>query len=468
MKLRHSLLLLLLSFLVVGTLGAASAEAGGRVALVIGNGGYKNVSSLSTAAGDAKALADRLSQSGYTVTLALDATARDLEGRIKSFAMAASGADAAVVIFVGHGLTVGRDSYLLPVDIQMPDDRTASLDALSLTSIFDAVTRAKGLKLVVLDASRPNVIAETLSGRANARLAIKQGLGRIEPPDEVLVVTATKHETTAPDLAGGPHGALTTAMLQAMGEPGLDVRLLFGKVHDLVKAASGGKQEPYIYGMLGGSSIALVETGAAPGTVSASAGAAAPVPQGDMSECSAEIERAVNDGDKERLTELAESHSADACGMAATAALAEVSGEAEDVSGATDEAGDVPVAAAPAAPPKLLYERWKSRKSKSVGSSGKSKAAKAPVKSKAAVSKSTPKAAKTTPKVTSKSTGKSKSAGKTSGGTKTSGKTKTKTKTASGEPVIKPTIIIGVKKKKKGGGGGGISIGGGIGVGIGF
>ena len=43
-----------------------------------------------------------------------------------------------------------------------------------------------------------------------------------------------------------------------MGTPGQDIRIMLGKVRDAVKAATGGRQEPFTYGSVGGETIALL------------------------------------------------------------------------------------------------------------------------------------------------------------------------------------------------------------------
>ena len=56
----------------------------------------------------------------------------------------------------------------------------------------------------------------------------------------------------------GDHSPFTTALLKNLTVPGLDVRLAFGRVRDEVMKATGNRQEPFVYGSLGGGNIALV------------------------------------------------------------------------------------------------------------------------------------------------------------------------------------------------------------------
>ena len=59
-------------------------------------------------------------------------------------------------------------------------------------------------------------------------------------------------------------------MLKNLTVPGLDVRLAFGRVRDEVLKTTGNRQEPFVYGSLGGGNIALVPAPAMPQEASTS------------------------------------------------------------------------------------------------------------------------------------------------------------------------------------------------------
>ena len=56
----------------------------------------------------------------------------------------------------------------------------------------------------------------------------------------------------------GPDSPFTTALVKYLAEPGLDIRRALGKVRDEVQRETGNRQEPYVYGSLGGEDVALV------------------------------------------------------------------------------------------------------------------------------------------------------------------------------------------------------------------
>ena len=81
---------------------------------------------------------------------------------------------------------------------------------------------------------------------------------KFEPTESnTLIAYATKAGATADD-GRGEHSPFTTALLNNLSVPGLDVRFAIGQVVDEVKKMTGNRQEPFWYGSLGGEAIALV------------------------------------------------------------------------------------------------------------------------------------------------------------------------------------------------------------------
>ena len=74
---------------------------------------------------------------------------------------------------------------------------------------------------------------------------------------DTLIAYAAKAGSSASDGTDG-HSPYTKALLKHIAEPGLDIRLAFGRVRDDVLKQTGNEQEPFVYGSLGGSVISLV------------------------------------------------------------------------------------------------------------------------------------------------------------------------------------------------------------------
>jgi hypothetical protein len=120
------------------------------------------------------------------------------------------------------------------------------------------VDEAKRLRLIILDACRDNpFVANMKRTSRTATRAIYSGLGKVEPTGTAtLIAYSTRAGTTAED-GGGEHSPYTTALLANLTIPGLDIRLMFGRVRDQVMKITSGRQEPFVYGSLGGGNISL-------------------------------------------------------------------------------------------------------------------------------------------------------------------------------------------------------------------
>lgn len=142
-------------FAVVGILLAnSSTNAANRVALVIGNGAYEKVPLLPNPTRDAAAIGDSLSRLGFTVIRLDNGTASAMRKGIVEFGRAAEGSETAIVFYAGHGMEVGGENWLIPVDAELRSDTDAENEAVSLKGITLQVGKAKQLGLVILDACR--------------------------------------------------------------------------------------------------------------------------------------------------------------------------------------------------------------------------------------------------------------------------------------------------------------------------
>jgi uncharacterized caspase-like protein len=252
---RRVLWLLLVSIVVCGG-GPALAQR--RVALVIGNSGYEKVAQLSNPANDASLMAETFRSAGFdSVDLRRDLNIADMRRALKDFFDESSNADIAVVFYAGHGIEVDGTNYLIPVDAVLDRDIDIYDEALSLDRVLVSVEPAKQLRLVILDACRDNPFTRTMKRTVSSR-GIGRGLAKVEPTStNTLIAFAAKAGSTASD-GDGNNSPFTAALVKHITRPGLDLRKAFGYARDDVLKATGNKQEPYVYGSLGGDDVPLV------------------------------------------------------------------------------------------------------------------------------------------------------------------------------------------------------------------
>jgi formylglycine-generating enzyme required for sulfatase activity len=228
-----------------------------RVALVFGNSAYQNVALLSNPANDAGAMAAMLKGAGFdVVTLKRDLKANEMRRALRDFSDEVRDADVAIVYYAGHGVEIEGINYLIPVDAVLERDIDAYDEAIPLDRILTVVEPAKKLRLIVLDACRDNPfksMKHTMAQRSVAR-----GLSKIEPSSpNTLIAYAAKAGSTAAD-GDEKNSPFTSALVKYLPRPGLDLRKAFGFVRDDVLKVTHNRQEPFVYGSLGGDDVALV------------------------------------------------------------------------------------------------------------------------------------------------------------------------------------------------------------------
>ena len=269
------------TFLAIAVLLALSrpAFADKRVALVIGNSAYQNAPPLPNPANDSALMELTFRRAGFDVVDARhDLSALDTRRALRDFADKASNADVAVIYYAGHGLEIDGNNYLIPVDARLERDNDVFDEAFSLERVLVAVEPAKKLRLVILDACRDNPFAKTMKKTLASR-AIGRGLAKVEPNEpNTLIAYSAKAGSTAAD-GDGKNSPFTLALARHLTTPGLDVRRAFGFVRDDVLKTTANRQEPFVYGSLGGDDVPLVP---APAPAASPAPAPAANPQADI------------------------------------------------------------------------------------------------------------------------------------------------------------------------------------------
>jgi uncharacterized caspase-like protein len=239
-------------------LACSPASAEKRVALVVGNSSYQHAPLLPNPANDAAAIAATLKGAGFDhVDVKSNLPSADMRRALRDFADQARDADIAVVYYAGHGIEIDGTNYLIPTDATLERDTDIYDEAYSLDRILKAIEPARRLRLVIVDACRNNPFSDAMK-RTVASRSVSRGLARVEPEtSNTLVAFAAKAGLTAFD-GNGKNSPYAAALVKYIAEPGLDLRRAFGFIRDDVMQATGNRQEPYVYGSLGGEDVALV------------------------------------------------------------------------------------------------------------------------------------------------------------------------------------------------------------------
>ena len=243
---RCSLALALAVLAVALAFAAPVRAAERRIALVIGNSAYQNAPALDNPVHDATAMRDKLQSLGFSVTAGFDLTKAETQAVIAKFAEASRGADVSAFFYAGHGLQVGGENYLVPVDARLKDDISLDFETVPIDFVWRQMSRDTKVRLVFLDACRENPFVQSL---ASVGASVSGGLAemQIERAGKAgaLIAFATGPGQVARDGANG-HSPFTAALLSHLGDADEPLTSVMTKVTRDVLAATGGEQRPWV------------------------------------------------------------------------------------------------------------------------------------------------------------------------------------------------------------------------------
>ncbi len=219
--------------------GALKLLRAPKLALVIGNGGYKDAPELKNAVNDARSMAAALRELKFSVTEVVNADRRRIQAALRSYTeTVAASQGVGLFYFAGHGLQLAWRNYLLPVDaaIDKPDDlKTQGVEVDGL--IRQLGKAANPMNLIVLDACRENPFAKDFRSRA-------KGLSQMDAPLNTLLAYATSPGNVASD-GEGSNGLYTEHLLRELQVPEAKVEDVFKRVRLGVRLKSNGAQIPW-------------------------------------------------------------------------------------------------------------------------------------------------------------------------------------------------------------------------------
>ena len=241
--------LVLIYFLAAGAASAQSSNGPKRVALVVGNDGYKQVSTLLNARADATAIARSLEKAGFKVTLKTDVNLDSFKVALRSFKATVSPGDEAVFFFSGHGVEMGGANYLLPIDIKGDAEDQVRDDAVPLQRVLEDLQERKArFSLAIIDACRNNPFRD--AGRAIGG----RGLAPTTAATGQMVLYSAGSGQQALDRLNDRdpvrNGVFTRVLLKEMEIPGLPVGDVLRNVREQVASLAksvGKEQVPAIY-----------------------------------------------------------------------------------------------------------------------------------------------------------------------------------------------------------------------------
>ncbi len=227
--------------LVIATCGAQAEK---RVALVIGNAGYNNAAPLKNPVNDATDLSKALERLDFKVVTGIDVDHEAMRRKVKEFTDIMVDADVAVFFYAGHAVQVGGENYLAPVDTDLQKESDLDFETVSLNLVRRQMEREAKTLIIFLDACRDNPLTRRLVRRSRST-GDSKGLARFDTSGEgTFIAFATQPDNVALD-GEGRNSPFTTALLDNIERPGVEISALMTDVRRSVYETTSGQQLPW-------------------------------------------------------------------------------------------------------------------------------------------------------------------------------------------------------------------------------
>ncbi|MBU1042728.1 MAG: caspase family protein [Proteobacteria bacterium] len=208
-----------------------------RIALVIGNGAYKE-GPLRNPPNDAHDMAAILRSMGFEVIARENAGLAQMEAAVDEFWGKLKKGGVGLFYYAGHGLQVNGRNYLVPVDAKILAEQDVKYKCMDAGLVLGRMENAgNDLNIIILDACRSNPFARSWR-------SADQGLAKMDAPKGALIAYATAPDSVAAD-GTGKNGLYTEKLLKAMRVPGQPVEQMFKRVRDEVMRTTKDKQVPW-------------------------------------------------------------------------------------------------------------------------------------------------------------------------------------------------------------------------------
>jgi phosphate transport system substrate-binding protein len=236
---------LMLGLFLLWPLAVEPALASKRVALVIGNSAYVHAPELANPRNDATDMAAALRALGFTVVDGVDLDKPALDRKLREFSGALAGADTGVFFYAGHGLQVGGNNYIVPVDAQLSTAAALEFEMVRLDQIQRIMESEAKTNILFLDACRNNPLARNLARSMGTRsAAIGRGLAAAESGVGTLISFSTQPGNVALDGAGR-NSPFTGPLVKYLTSSTEDALTILTSVRNDVLAATNDAQVPW-------------------------------------------------------------------------------------------------------------------------------------------------------------------------------------------------------------------------------
>ncbi len=226
-----------------------------RVALVIGNDDYANLTHLKNTVNDARLMRDLLEKRGFSVIYKENADKKDMRKLLKTFARKIKKGGIGFYYFAGHSVNVNGKINLVGVDSSIDNRSHVEREVVVLNNIIKKMRNAHNrLNIIVLDTCR-NIIK---SNNHHYARGLNGGLTTISNTRGIFLACATADGEAARDDKSGSYGLLTKHLLLSFNKRDATLREIFINTRSKVYEHTTSKKPQSIYNQIKGDYLFII------------------------------------------------------------------------------------------------------------------------------------------------------------------------------------------------------------------
>jgi formylglycine-generating enzyme required for sulfatase activity len=210
------------------------------VALIIGNASYPDASTpLASTLGDVRTIAQEFRRADFEVDLKENVGKEEMQRAVDAFTAKIRSGMTALFYFSGYGISVARQSYLIPVNAQIWTEADARRDGISIDAVLAEMhRRGAKVKVIILDAARRNPFERRLRSTA-------LGLSALDTVDDTLAMYSAAPGRLVND-GPGPNSLFVTELVKELRVPNITAEQVFNRTRIGVSRASNNEQVPWV------------------------------------------------------------------------------------------------------------------------------------------------------------------------------------------------------------------------------
>ncbi len=216
----------------------STTKSDARLALVIGNGAYKN-SPLRNPPNDACVMGRTLRELGFAVIQKRNLNHQQMWEAIDAFGMRLMNrGGTGLFYYAGHGIQHNGKNYLIPVNAGIQKENALEQKAVCADMVLSKMRSSRNwANLMILDACWENPLASHFQKS-------EKGLAPMNSPAGTVIAHAAS-PGEAVSQGPGEYGLYTSQLIRHVKIPGLGVTDMLDKVREGVKRLSSGAQIPW-------------------------------------------------------------------------------------------------------------------------------------------------------------------------------------------------------------------------------